>query len=48
MEAFDLATPGVFASARVDPDEADDISGLKCEIKTFEAQYNSAGEQITL
>jgi hypothetical protein len=48
MEAFDLATPGVFASARVDPDEADDISGLKCEIKTFEAQYNSAGERITL
>lgn len=48
MESFDLATPSVFASARVDPDELEDIGGLKCEMKTFEARYNSAGVRNTL
>ncbi|KAF4625884.1 hypothetical protein G7Y89_g12277 [Cudoniella acicularis] len=48
MEPFDLATPGVFVSARVDPDEVEDGRGLRCEMKTYEARYNSAGVRTTL
>jgi hypothetical protein len=48
MDPSDLSTPAVFASARVDPDELEDIGGLKCEIKEYEARYNSAGVRITL
>jgi hypothetical protein len=48
MEPFDLSTPSVFASARVDPDDEEETGGLRCEIKTYEARYNSGGERITL
>ncbi|KAK0105050.1 hypothetical protein ONS96_004453 [Cadophora gregata f. sp. sojae] len=37
--------PHTFLSGAVDPD---DTEGLTCEIKTYEARFNSQGEQITL
>jgi hypothetical protein len=48
MEPMNLSTPGVFANARVDPDELEDPGGLKCELITYEARYNSVGDRITL
>ena len=48
MDQFDLSTPGAFASARLDPNETEDTGGLKCELKTYEARYNSAGVRTIL
>ncbi|CZR60683.1 uncharacterized protein PAC_10579 [Phialocephala subalpina] len=48
MDPSDLATPGVFANARLNPDDNEDTGGLRCEMKTYEAHYNSSGDRVVL
>lgn len=37
-----------FNFATVEPEEVEDNAGLKCELKTYEARYNSQGKRIIL
>ena len=40
--------PDPFAFAKAQIDDTEDAPGLRCEVKTYEARYNSKGERLTL
>lgn len=40
--------PDPFAFAKAQVDDTEDLPGLICEIKTYEARYNSRGDRIVL
>lgn len=48
MEPDNFHFPDPFAFAKAQTDATEDVPGLTCEIKTYEARYDSRGDQVIL